>query len=305
MDEDFLSLEEEGGGPENYMVSLTDLMTGVVFLFVILLASYILMAQVSRKELEIEKAANESRKIELEQQRVEFERQHIELESQRVAHKSKEQELDVERKRSQEQAQRIDALSKLLRDRENTRREMLSDVVQRLARKGVMVKLDGDNGIIRLPEGMLFDSGKALLREDGRRSLETVGVELISAIDNWCSPDSQFRLESLFIEGHTDNIPIRNADFSNNWDLSTARAVTTTLAIIDAAPRLTELVNPKGSPLLGVSGYGENRPVAPNEVESQRRLNRRIDIRFIVAYPTEEQLNAVQEILGQPLRQAE
>jgi flagellar motor protein MotB len=123
---------------------------------------------------------------------------------------------------------------------------------------------------------------------------------LIKVIDKWAPPGGDFRLESLFVEGHTDNIPIKTAEFSNNWELSAARAVNTSLAIVDAAPRLVGLRNQGGSSLLGVSGYGENRPVAANGNEIGRGLNRRIDIRFIVAYPTEAQFREVQDILGKP-----
>jgi chemotaxis protein MotB len=312
--DDLPDVEEEGGGAENYFVSLTDLMTGVVFIFVILLASYIVVSLESQKDLKEEKRENDIRKAEIQKEREFYEVQkaalekekkaneiqRVELEEEKTANKQKEVALDAEKKENREQAQKIDALAKLLRDRESTRREMLDDLVKRLRRKGVTVKLDSDNGIIRLPEDLLFDSGSADLRVGGRNALKILGRELIKVIDKWAPPGGDFRLESLFVEGHTDNIPIKTAEFSNNWELSAARAVNTSLAIVDAAPRLVGLRNQGGSSLLGVSGYGENRPVAANGNEIGRGLNRRIDIRFIVAYPTEAQFREVQDILGKP-----
>ena len=40
-------------------------------------------------------------------------------------------------------------------------------------------------------------------------------------------------------------------------------------------------------PLFGVSGYGSTRPVAPNTTEDNKRLNRRIDIRFNMVTPSQ------------------
>jgi chemotaxis protein MotB len=72
------------------------------------------------------------------------------------------------------------------------------------------------------------------------------------------------------IEGHTDNLPIRNARFPSNWELSTARAVNVLRFFLDLghipAGRLTAV------------GFGEFQPLAPNERPVGRAQNRRVEI---------------------------
>ena len=285
----------------DYFVSLTDLMTGVVFIFVILLTAYALVFRTEQQKAA--RLADDARKArilaearlkaadEAEARAKAFER---DLAAQAEI-------LNGEEEKNRRKAMQIDVLAKLLRDREQARRKMLEELVAELEKQGVRVKLDGDSGIIRLPESLLFDTGKADLRDEGRAALQIVGREIIATMKKWCPPGADFRLESLFIEGHTDNVPIRNDEFKNNWELSTARAVNTSLAVIGAAPELEKFDNPSGAPVLGVSGYGDNRPVGSNNTEDGKRLNRRIDIRFIVAYPTAEQFKKVQDILTEAL----
>jgi len=72
------------------------------------------------------------------------------------------------------------------------------------------------------------------------------------------------------IEGHTDNLPINTRDFPSNWELSTARAVNVVKYLIEKH---------NFSPyILSAAGYGEYRPIAPNDSARNRALNRRVDI---------------------------
>lgn len=282
-----LSSEEDG---TNYFVSLTDLMTGVVMIFVVLLISYALVLR-SEQQRATQLAEEFSKAKALAEAKMQA------AEEAEAKAKALQLSLEKEREVNRRHALQIDALAKLLRDREQTRRLMLEELAANLKKNGVQVALDVDNGVIRLPESLLFESGKADLRDAGRSALQMLGREVVNSLNIWCPAGSEFRLESVFIEGHTDNVPIKNADFQNNWELSTARAVNTSLAVATAAPELDDFKNPTGAPIFGVSGYGENRPAAPNTTDDGRRLNRRIDIRFIAAYPSAEQFKKVQEIL--------
>jgi len=69
--------------------------------------------------------------------------------------------------------------------------------------------------MISLREVGFFDSGSADIRPSSRSAFDRLAAVLQSA-------DTDLR-----VEGHTDNVPIRNARFASNWDLSTARATAT------------------------------------------------------------------------------
>lgn len=104
-------------------------------------------------------------------------------------------------------------------------------------------------------------------------------------------PRTKGKLDSVFIEGHTDNVPIvgRLAKiFKNNWELSTARAIYTYKQVTANQVALTEMLNTNDQPIISVSGYGEGRPVPGHEhkVPTNDPINRRIDIRFIMSPPS-------------------
>ncbi|HLU66401.1 MAG TPA: OmpA family protein [Kofleriaceae bacterium] len=117
-------------------------------------------------------------------------------------------------------------------------------------RKGQMV--------LELPSGILFPSGQAKLTKAGENALAEVLNILL-----------EFKDRRFMIAGHTDTDPIKSRKFKSNWDLSTARALSVVQFMIKA-----------GFPAanVGAAGYGEFDPVAPNDSEQNKQLNRRIEI---------------------------
>jgi chemotaxis protein MotB len=112
--------------------------------------------------------------------------------------------------------------------------------------------------VVELAESILFDSGKANLKEEGQTALaEVAGV--LQSIDT----------RDFQIAGHTDNVPIRTHRFRSNWHLSTSRAVT-----------VAGFLAQNGVPdtRLSAAGYAETQPVADNETDEGRAQNRRIEI---------------------------
>lgn len=71
------------------------------------------------------------------------------------------------------------------------------------------------------------------------------------------------------VEGHTCNLPIHTPQFPSNWELSVARATVVVQFLIRCG------VPPER---LSAVGYGEHRPLVPNDGEGNRRLNRRVDV---------------------------
>ena len=78
------------------------------------------------------------------------------------------------------------------------------------------------------------------------------------------------RKESLRIEGHTDNVPIHNAHFPSNWELSTARATELVQLFI-----FRYHIMPSR---LSAAGFAEYHPADANSTPEGRSHNRRIDI---------------------------
>lgn len=134
----------------------------------------------------------------------------------------------------------------------------------------VRIKKDSRGVVIELRDSVLFDSGKSSIREDSKPILEKISA-LLSTLPN-----------EINVEGHTDNVPMKNYKFESNWELSTARAGSV----------LRYFVEKKGirPSRFMASGYGEFRPLVPNDSEEHRALNRRVSI-LIVANEKEKDKN--------------
>ncbi|MBI4676410.1 MAG: OmpA family protein [Elusimicrobia bacterium] len=115
---------------------------------------------------------------------------------------------------------------------------------------------------VNMVDRILFDSGEASVKPNGRKVLENIAKAIKSVAD-----------KDIRIEGHTDNVPI-GGDLKNrfptNWELSTARATAVARYLQEKA-----LLDPMR---LVAAGYGEFRPVARNDKPENKALNRRIEI---------------------------
>ena len=115
---------------------------------------------------------------------------------------------------------------------------------------------------VNMVDRILFDSGSAQVKRDGRKVLDRVGSALNSLAD-----------KDIRIEGHTDDVPIKpdlQDKYPTNWELSTARATAVARYLQDNAG-----VDPKR---LVAAGFSEFRPVASNDTPEGRAENRRIEI---------------------------
>lgn len=202
----------------------------------------------------------------------------------------------------------------LVRELDNTnqvRDAILEDIQRTLEEQGVFVTVDLDNGVLRLPERILFGSGEDRLSEIGVAALQALADALVRVVPCYanatsrrstssCNNAEEVFLESIAVEGHTDNIPVSPLrTFTDNWELSMLRAIGTYKELIAQRIELDELVNPEGQKLFSVSGYGEFRPIDSNESEKGRQANRRIDLRFRMMPPDRHQNS--QRITGEAL----
>ncbi|MFN3966748.1 MAG: flagellar motor protein MotB, partial [Endomicrobiia bacterium] len=113
----------------------------------------------------------------------------------------------------------------------------------------VKVEIDAERVRVMLSNPVLFSLGKAELKEEAKKYLKPV-VKLIK-IGKIAS--------KVIIEGHTDNIPIVGGKYKSNWELSADRAISVINYFVKE-----EGLSPE---IFAVAGYGEYKPVAPNDTE--------------------------------------
>ena len=168
--------------------------------------------------------------------------------------------------RSLESLKEKDLTIKNLRDAVTRRDSINLALVQSL--KGVLGNLDDEDITVQVDKGvvyvsisdkMLFSSGSYNVTPRAREVLGKVA----KVVNN--KPDFEF-----MVEGHTDNVPIKNTCIKDNWDLSVLRA-TAVVRILQndfgvTASRMT------------AAGRGEYVPVTSNASADGRALNRRTRI---------------------------
>ncbi|MFU0823744.1 OmpA family protein [Clostridium sp.] len=123
------------------------------------------------------------------------------------------------------------------------------------------IKRDSKGIIIELKDNVLFDTGKADLKEPSKKVLDKIS-KLIASIPN-----------EIIVEGHTDNVPIHNYQFESNWELSTQRAVNVLKYFVESKG-----MNPKR---FQAAGYGEHQPIVPNTTYANKAKNRRVNILIV------------------------
>ena len=109
-------------------------------------------------------------------------------------------------------------------------------------------QLEEEGLMIRIKERALFPSGSAIV------------ANLLAAVP-----------ERVLISGHTDTDPINTAQFPSNWELSSVRAMTFMKYLL----AINSNLNPAR---FSAIGYGEYRPIAPNDTPENKQRNRRVEI---------------------------
>lgn len=112
---------------------------------------------------------------------------------------------------------------------------------------------------LTIRDNVLFNSGSAEVRPKDLNTAKEISRLLEMDVPR-----------SIIISGHTDNVPIKNANFESNWELSVMRAINF-MKILLQNPQL----NPE---LFSAKGHGEFQPIATNATEEGRAQNRRVEI---------------------------
>lgn len=137
-------------------------------------------------------------------------------------------------------------------------KQKLQQYIEEHQLQNVIILNDIPRGIeISLKDLILFDSGKAELKQDAYPILDVI-LGLVKTVDN-----------PINIEGHTDDRAIKTAKFPSNWELSAARALT----VLHHFEQ-----NNIQAERLRFTGYGEFKPLVINNTPENRQANRRVNI---------------------------
>ena len=137
--------------------------------------------------------------------------------------------------------------------------KLLSKELQaQIAAGRVEVHLEARGLIISLKEAILYSSGSHEIQDAGIPVIKKVAAA-VRAVPN-----------PIRLEGHTDAIPIHTSRFHNNWELSSARAVSMLEVLED------EFEIPASR--MAVVGYAQKVPIGENQTPQGRPKNRRVDV---------------------------
>jgi len=138
------------------------------------------------------------------------------------------------------------------------RKQLEEALAEQILRGEVALRSAPDGLVISLREAGFFESGSADMRVESEPAFSRMATLLAA------------QRYALRIEGHTDNLPIHNSQYSSNWELSTARSTKMIRLLITQyhfAPQR-----------LSAAGYAEYHPIARNDSAEGRALNRRVDV---------------------------
>jgi flagellar motor protein MotB len=251
---------------ENYFVSMTDMMVGVLFVFIILLMVF---------------ALNFRSQTDISQERIQQLREAART-ARQIADEVTSQQAEIE-----------DKIRKL-NEADRVRAEILQKISDELKAQGLSVKVDEVNGVIRLGENAVnFEVNSADLSAKAQTNVAKIANVLADVLPQYTSGVKNLPayIDTIFIEGHTDTTGIDN----RNWTLSTERAVNTYRYLIEIDPSLRQLHNHNGKEIFSVSGYSSTRPVPGYDVNDYQ-VHRRIDLRFVMDVADKDRLKSVLEL---------
>ena len=165
-------------------------------------------------------------------------------------------------KELQEREQTIAQLQGMIEAQQQKVKDLLASVKDALlgfSSEDLTVTEKDGKVYVSLSDKLLFESGKAIVNQQGKMALGKLAEVL----------NKQTEID-VYIEGHTDNVPIHTAVFQDNWDLSVIRATSVVRILTE-----TYSVNPLQ---IQPCGRGEFKPVDTNESAEGRAHNRRTEI---------------------------
>ena len=179
-----------------------------------------------------------------------------------------------------------DALLKSLVDRRNAKlvekvrkqQEYMKTVAKNLNEVMAPLVTSGQVSVSQTSKGVVLEINASALFDQGDADLHNDSIKTLSEVARILGEGDQ----AIEIEGHTDNVPIKNMRFPSNWELSSARACSVARLFIDhgiISARLT------------VVGSAANHPVATNDTPEGRAHNRRMTVTLmssVIEHPAQQ-----------------
>jgi chemotaxis protein MotB len=294
---------------EGYFASVSDLMVGVLFVFLLMLTVFALNYRDDSAQLaDLIARAEQAERVAAQAERAAAAAQ---IEAQQQAKEARQRTQEANRLRAQNETLRLrlaeaaTAMERELQDREQMRAVLLQRLAHGLDVAGIRFVLDQQSGVLHLSDEVPFATGRSDLTDPRTKHTVQVLAEVLASIlpcftqgaeRHDCGSGDLPILEAVLVEGHTDKQSYPNLTAAQsqqeNDRLSTARALTVFAELRQQKPVLDDLRNTANQPLLGVSGYGERRPLsdATTLAEADLKRNRRIDLRFVLSSRTSDEL---------------
>ncbi len=155
--------------------------------------------------------------------------------------------------------EKIQVLESELEKLSATKSILATRLAQEIADQKVRLGMAEKGLVITFVAEVLFDSGKAKLREESLQILDKVIRILKETVP----------FNKIGVEGHTDNEPIKHSRWKSNWELSSQRA----LGVVHYLEKRG--ITPRR---LSAVGYGEHQFIASNDTVEGRQINRRVEI---------------------------
>lgn len=265
---------------ENWLASYSDLVTDLMAVFV-LLFSFALMSQSVKArlvsvELEKEKNIAAQQTMDIGSSAEEF----VEAIEEQIKKAGLEDQisvnmesLDTKSNSPGDLAEGVSAVPEKMEEMDANIDKFIKELKGQFKSAGlegqVSISKNGKNRVvIRLMDSVLFDRGKAIIKEEVKPTLDSI-ADILSKYDS--------SIRYVHIEGHTDNLPINTPQFPSNWELSTGRAGSVVRYLIEKS----KLSDDKFSS----AGYGEFRPIQDNTTDEGRMHNRRVEFTIEIMDP--------------------
>ena len=173
---------------------------------------------------------------------------------------------DMEKKMStlqgkmEEMNARVEESESLAQERDQLYQNLKGELADLVAAGDAEISFRQGLMLVRMPNQVLFESGRYTISQRGESALQEV-ADALQGVEN----------RHVFVSGHTDNVPISDkaVDFDSNWELSTKRAISA-LSLLQQAG-----VDPVN---IAAAGFGQYEKIASNDNEAGRAKNRRVEL---------------------------